>query len=190
MTQPRRPWIILLTGMPGSGKSTIAQHLVTALFTPSRPILAIHMDRFLPDWAVTPINEHYDRAVLLTTLRAATEYTRANLDIILDGVLVAIVGVTRDYDPNRTTVQAALSILAPYQVFHIGVRCNTDVLIQRCIDRAAQNGLSKSRQEVEQDLLPFRGVHTGQRYDFEVDTTTTAPEVVTAQIVERLRRGA
>ena len=37
--------------------------------------------------------------------------------------------------------------------------------------------------------MPFRGVHAGQRYDFEVNTTTTAPEAVAAQIVERLRRG-
>ena len=38
----------------------------------------------------------YQRAVLLTTINAATEFTRANLSIIFDGPLVSIVGNTRD----------------------------------------------------------------------------------------------
>ena len=164
------PTIILLNGVSSSGKSSISRVLQQTL---DKPYLQVSIDAFeemLPD--------RYDEEGLFAweTLfpkmlagmhRSIAALASADNNLIVDHVMV-------HRDGWASTLADCVTILEPYTVYFVGVRCSLEELQRREQVRGDRFAGTVERQ--------FPLVHRHNLYDLEVDTTHSSAEACAEQI--------
>ena len=159
--------IIFLHGASSSGKSTIARALQARI---DEPFWHISIDH-LRDSGVLPSARIKSGEFKWSAMRAAffdgfhrslAAYAQAGNNLILEHIL--------DTDG---WLQNIARLLAPYDVFFVGIHCSLDELVRRETERG-----DRQLGSAEQD---YRTIHIGKQYDLEIG----AQEPVDA-IVDRL----
>jgi chloramphenicol 3-O phosphotransferase len=181
------PQIILLNGTSSAGKTSLAralQHQLPGLW------LRLGVDHFLE---MTPRKFHGVAAgvqlvtqadgtvpvrlgpigemVIESFHRAVSAVASAEVHVIVDDVL---------FEPQQ--LADWLCVLANHDVFFVGVRCRLAELESR--ERA------RGDREPGQARSQLGLVHVHDRYDYEVDTTSTGTEACAAAIVAALEQRA
>ena len=152
MSEPGR--IIFLHGASSSGKSTLARLLQARIDAPFWHISIDHLrdvgvlptDRFKSgefDWklARAPFFDGFHRSL--------AAYAAAGNNLVLEHIL-----------DTEGWLEALVRLLAPFDVFFVGVHCPLPLLIER---EAARG--DRPMGSAERD---FHTIHRGMRYDFEV----------------------
>lgn len=165
--------IILLSGVSGAGKTTLAAQLQRLLSHPDRPFLHIEADRLLPhltpDW---PSRNPAQIARLSRAMRDACLAFAANgFDLIVDGVL--------PYGDPAQVVET-LEAFRMFRLCYVGVHCDLQALDER----------EKRRPDRDRGWArhQYRDLHANQRYDIEVDTTSKPAEESARAIARYIAR--
>ena len=146
--------IIFLHGASSSGKSTIARRLQGSI---DRPFWHISIDH-LRDSGVLPSARIKSGEFRWSSMRAAffngfhrslAAYAGAGNNLILEHIL-----------DTEGWLDDLAGLLAPYDVFFVGVHCSLDELIHREAERG-----DRPLGSAEQD---YRSIHAGKRYDMEL----------------------
>lgn len=175
--------IIFLNGCTSSGKTSICRELQSQLPTPYLrlgiddafamlpPQLHNNPDGFFFDTDQRgDVRLNYGSVgwnMLKAHARVARTIVHQGLDLILDEVLI---------DDDIKCDWAA--VLADTDVFMVGVHCALPELERRERERGDRL-IGQARGQ-------FKRVHTGMRYDLEIDTTQTLPLESAAKIVSAL----
>lgn len=162
--------VIFLNGVSSAGKSSIARALQASL---DQPYLHVAIDSFedmLPDryaedgefaWPVI-----FPR-MLAGMHRSFAALAEAGNNLIVDHVMV-------HRDGWASSLADCLTLLAPYRVYFVGVRCPLDELLRREQERGDRFVGTAARQ--------FPLVHLHGLYDLEVDTSQASATACAEQI--------
>jgi chloramphenicol 3-O phosphotransferase len=188
--------VIVLNGASSAGKSTLALALQQALAMDERPWVVFSWDDFVPRlperWTSVPgatgdqaldgcsyrivrdeplealleVGEMGSR-LLRAYHRSVAAVARSGINVIVEEVLI-----------TRAEWDDWQEALGDLDVRWVGVRCDVDTAERREIERGDRYpGLARGTSSV---------THIHPDYDLNVDTSTRAPEVLAAQIVQSL----
>jgi chloramphenicol 3-O phosphotransferase len=162
--------IILLNGVSSSGKSSIAKALQKRLDAPYLHVCIDVFEEMMPDR--TRLTEQARQTVFNKMLsgfhHSIAALASCDNNLIVDTVII------EDDDPRNWAIEC-LTLLAPYDVYLVGVRCNLDELERRELARGDRPaGLSRWQ---------FSRMHSQLIYDFEVDTSVYTAEQCAHQII-------
>jgi len=166
--------IILLNGVSSSGKSSIAKILQAKLETPYLHACIDAFEEMMPprsesEWGVK-WQPAFDK-MISGFHHSLAALAQSGNNLIVDHVLL-------ERDEPRSWVPECLTLLAPYDVILVGVRCPLEVLEQREKERGDRpSGLARWQ---------FERMHLEIVYDFEVDTGAHTPEQCAMQIIAAL----
>ncbi|MFI9629365.1 AAA family ATPase [Streptomyces sp. NPDC052042] len=177
-TSPDRGQLIVLTGPPGAGKSTVAQLLADRL-TPSVHLHSDDFWRYIKQGWVAPYlpEAHKQNQVVLQVLvSAAFGYAEGGYQVICDG----IVGPWF-IDPFRTTAQERALPLS-----YIILRPNQHTTLERTTSRA---------DDALTDPEPICSLHgqfsnLGVYEEHVLDSTNLTAEATADSILQDVARGA
>lgn len=159
--------IVLLNGTSSAGKTTIARALQRTL----KPRwLYLGVDQFIQmltdaasDSAPEQGGADVGRLLADGWYGVISGIAASGFDVIVDDVIA---------EPSR--LEAAIRLLAPFEVTFVAVRCPLEVAVQREKDRGDRHvGLAAQQ---------FDLVHADRSYDCEIDTSTQSPEGCVAAI--------
>ena len=164
------PTIIFLNGVSSAGKTSIARALQTSLDKPYLHVAIDNFEEMLPDryaeGGVFAWPAVFSR--MLTGMhRSFAALAGAGNNLIIDHVMV-------HRDGWASSLADCLTLLAPYRVYFIGVRCPLDELLRREQQRGDRFIGTAARQ--------FPLVHLHELYDLEVDTSQASAAVCAEQI--------
>jgi chloramphenicol 3-O phosphotransferase len=163
--------VIFLNGASSSGKSTIAEELLTSLDGPwfHLGVDMFHRIRSGEDWTDEEFLPVFQRT-LLGFHRAVAGMARAGNDVVLDHVL-----------GERWRLTDCLKVLEGVPVWFVGVHCSLAELERREHERGDRT--------VGRAALQFPFVHEHGIYDVEVDSEHDSPAESAARIRARLDSG-
>lgn len=121
------PALVIFQGLPGAGKSTVANHLLDTRPDTCRRVSRDHLRRMLFNAPFVPFTP--DRERLVTWAQMDT------IDILLDHDFVALVDDTNMYRPH---LEAMLSRCDPIYRTDIMILDFTHIPLDTCIERDAQ----------------------------------------------------
>lgn len=167
--------IILLNGTPRSGKTSIAREIQRTFASlwvnlGVDSLMATTPERYWPGVGLRPGGERPDlEPVVLQLYRglfaSVAAHAEQGINIVVD------VGLHSDYRTPLDPFAEAMQLLGAHPKLIVGVRCPTDVVMQR----RAETGMVASREMVERWE---HALHDGRRYDLEVDTSILSPSEV------------
>jgi hypothetical protein len=176
---PARQLILIITGAPGSGKTTVAGLLA------SRADRAVHVEldcffRFIASGYVEPWkpeSQEQNTTVMRIVSEVAVGYGRAGYQTIIDGIIIP----GWFFEPLRDSIRAA-----GFDVAYAVLRPPLAVAVERAASRPSSR-LSDARV-VEQLWNEFSDLGALERHVVEIGTLTAAE---TAQLIDdRLQAGA
>jgi chloramphenicol 3-O phosphotransferase len=184
-------WIVILNGVPGSGKSSIAaviqERFEGVWMRLGVDVLAgaVPPPRYRPGMGLRPGGERPDLEQLLPSLFGAfydsiAAHSRHGLNVVVD------VG-HHDADTTPLALLAdGARRLAGLPALLVGVRCPVDVVCERrAADAATMDG---GETELARRVAAWDdAVHAPGRYDLELDTSSLTPEQCADRIAARLR---
>ncbi len=185
-------WIVLLNGVPRSGKSSIAAAVQNSfdgvwMNIGGDRFKAMTPDRYQPGIGLRPGGERPDLEPLVVTLyqglyEAIAAHSRLGLNVVAD------IWHHDNYAEPRGLLAASARRLAGLPVLFVGVRCPIDVIMAR---RLATWGAGyASDGSVPAPVNRFQhDIHVPGVYDLEVDTSILSPEACADQIRQRLDAG-
>jgi chloramphenicol 3-O phosphotransferase len=188
----RRGQVVILNGVPRSGKSSIAAAIQRAF---DGPWLNIGVDaarrmtpeRFQPGIGLRPGGERPDLEPFIVAAYAAlydsiAAHSRAGLNVVAD------FGHHDAYSRPLSILPSCARRLAGLPVLFVGVRCTLDVVMAR---RAASEGyVTGSGGDIPPPVRRWEDeVHRHGLYDLEVDTSVLTPDACAAAIADRMRDG-
>jgi chloramphenicol 3-O phosphotransferase len=166
--------IVLLNGTSSAGKTTIARCLQRTL---EPRWLFLEFDLFVEMLTDAPPNsapgtggEELGRWLAEAWYRAVGGLAAVGFDLVIEDVI---------HEPYR--LDAALRLLAPFDVTFVAVRCPLEVAVQREMNRGDRSIGLVTHQ--------FDLVHTNRTYDCEIDTSTMRPQACVAAIQEAVGEG-
>jgi chloramphenicol 3-O phosphotransferase len=163
--------IIFLNGASSAGKTTLAKALQRQLDTPFLHVSSDQLVGMLP-----PRRDPSGPFAWIDELRPCffagfhrciPALASAGNDLIVDHIIELPA-----WRSDLTT------LLADFDVFLVGVHCNVDEIDRRERQRGDRR-LGEGRTHLELDAI-----HTFGPYDLEVDTTSTSPATLAAEIVK------
>lgn len=185
-------YVVVLNGVPRAGKTSIARELVAADSQWTIHGVDAMIDRTPPSlWpgiGLRPGGERPDlEGLVLSSYRALFDQVA---ELAISGRRVAVdVGLHDDYSRPLNIVGEMTVRLASVPVLLVGVYCSLEALRER---RADSGYLTWALDEPAP--LPVqrwqRTVHTGLRYDLEVDTTRASAAACASLILERIASDA
>jgi chloramphenicol 3-O phosphotransferase len=189
-TSPGR--IILVNGTSSSGKTALIKALQASL-----PDLWLEMgiDRFAyslpgrvagqPVWAqlfrYVPVKGALDGSFAIETTALGRQFVSAMHSTV---AVLAAFGFNVLVDQvvlERSFLEEAASLWAPFNVLFVGVRCPLEVVVRRELER--------KERTLGQAAAQFDVTHRWAKYDVEVDTSTLDPDQAAARVRNALAEG-
>jgi chloramphenicol 3-O phosphotransferase len=159
--------IILLNGLPGSGKTTVARSLQAHFDKPWLRLGSDALRAAVPDgWTVASPGAGQVLAGLRRAVRALADDGN---DVIVDDVIL-----------QRAWLLDWAAVLTGVDAWLVGVRCPAAVARERMRLRGDQAG----GEGVPVDRLP--AVHAHSDYDVEVDTSLAPPDHCARRIADHV----
>ncbi|HEX8036841.1 MAG TPA: hypothetical protein VF510_23490 [Ktedonobacterales bacterium] len=162
--------IILLNGISSAGKTSISKVLQQTM---NEPYLQVSIDAFedmLPnryqEAGAFAWGELFPK-LLAGFHRSIAALAGAGTNLIVDHVMVYREGWA-------STLADCVTVLEPFQVYFVGVRCS--------LEEAKRREQARGDRFIGTVERQFPRVHRHNLYDLEVDTTLTSPEVCAEQI--------
>ena len=154
----KKVWVILLSGVSSSGKTTLARALQKLLSTPERPFLHMEADDLLPHlpnpWP--PKNTEAIKSLSRALRNAINAFAEEGFDLIVDGILPY-----GDFEG----IKESLNLFGRHKLCYVGVHCSLEEL-----ERREQNKRDRTKGWAAKQ---FKDLHDRANYDIEVDTTAT-----------------
>ncbi|MEM7285103.1 MAG: chloramphenicol phosphotransferase [Actinomycetota bacterium] len=184
--------VVILNGVPRSGKSSIAQALIATepgwVNHGVDASMAATPEPLLPGVGLRPGGERPDLEPEVERLYRAL-WDRVATLADAGGDVVVDVGLHSDFAADLDPWAIAADALRSCDVLVVGVRAPLDAVLER---RAAATGyLTAAETGPVPDAIRRweAAVHDPGHYDMEVDTTVSSPAECAALILRRLARG-
>lgn len=169
MTAP----LLLMTGPPGSGKTTVAA-LVAGKLDQSAHVLGDHFFRYIRNgWLDPSLPESNDqnKVVIDLSARAAAAYAAAGYTTVLDGI----------YGP--WFLDQVTDAVGDVELHYVVLRADLETCLQRAqsSDDGATDTIVRTMHEHFDEL--------GQYERLVIDTTTATPDELCAEVIRRFEAG-
>jgi len=166
--------LIVLTGPPGAGKTTIAAMLAQR-YTPSVHLHADDFWHFIRSGAIPPYLPHahqQNRVVITALARVAATYTAGGYHVIVDGII----------GPWFIEPFCAAADLAPEQIHYLVLRPDEATTLHRAIHRGSD--ALTATEPVQGMYAQFVDLGPYERH--VIDSTTLDPAATAERIQQAL----